>query len=816
MNLNSDYDTKLGTKKVLLVLRSPFFLKNFDEIILGLNGKGIVVDILFSSRKFTLQEAALINRIRDKGYKGRFLFHPVLNNNSAMRTLSLLTIIDALRFFNVRYDDTPKLRARGLAKLNEFNINLRFLLKFSKIRNSEKFYLNLAKLSQSIYLIKCPVQIRNIVEKYDAVLISPNTPIGSEQVFYGSAAIQLKKPFFYLLYSWDNLTNKGFIKPFPTHALVWNNLQVDEIHKFHPSPKNYSGEIKALGSPGYDKWVLARDKYVNPIQMLTTEFITILWLSSSGFISKRNQDLENCSKLAILLRNLKVKFTIQVRVHPQNANVWKKLDSHDWPEIQILSHEGEILLGFEQEQLFINQVFEADFVIGINTSAMLEAILLGRKVYALKDASTSDYQDGTIHFRQLHLLPHEIFEYLTIEEISQRIGNKLYSKMKMPQNIMQKVDQIFLNIDFQNSLSSSQTWVDYISSNIEKLIYYKEKRIYKILLQSMLWLAPKSKNKISKKYRPPTRPTVNTERKELTKQLKSIHSENTWDANENPTVYNVFHEYLEIAKKNRRKSINFFGDSIFYRISNYDDNQDNLMELIQGKCTNAGFFVGSAHDIRLHRRVAEIEQSNISFDANIFEINLRSFSPCWYSNPNFAFSREIAHYNKIIGADPNVILSENCNQYENTLYHYLGQELKYREILKVIGDKKKQGDDLWLEREKLIMHWHYMYVLDSKHDLLAEYVRLSKIPLKTKICFVAPINFQYGEVLLGKAFSDNLRRNIEFLKDFCEHQNLRFLDFSRKLNSTFFIHEKEKTEHLNYLGRKRLVELLFGALRDDV
>lgn len=807
-------------KRCLFILRSPFFLKNFDDVLLDLQSKGIDVDILFSSRKFSEQESLLINSLREKGYEKEIRFHPIIGSRWFNKMLNLMSILESIRYLNSKYDSAPMLRNRGLRKLSEFGLNFGLLLKSKRLRNSDFLVSKLAKFCQNFYLLKTPHFILETVASYDTIVVSPLTPIGSEQVFYGSAALQLDKSFVYALYSWDNLTNKGFIKPLPNQILIWNKWHLDELNRFQNINQDNCTDIRIVGSPGYEKWIKARQtkgRYKKRVSRLRIE---ILWLASSGFISKKNQDLEECLKLVSLLRDLKVFFAIKVRVHPQHAALWKSLDTNSWPEIELIEANGEIPLGLEAETLFVEQVYNSDFIIGINTSAMVEALILGKKVIAVKSRATFNYQLGTIHFRQLLELPDVAFKYLAPEEIALQIASftKLSFENEIPTDALQLVDKLFLNKE--DDSSSTRLWTNSILStfNMKKKVANRSVSLG-LLLNFLVLISPSkvrrkqklfifgcrnSNKKKNNKHEIENLSLVN----EQNEAAKSPHSENTWDDDGNPTIFNIFRNGLTQRNENKQIFTNFFGDSVFYRTSKFDNDSRSLMQLTQENFGNVNFFVGSSHDIRLHRRVAQILEQQINQDINMVEVNLRSFSPSWYLNPSYSFVKEISRYDNLLGKQLIDLNGNSTKEFLNLKYGYNQEAISVGDIVREISNKRKLTDPLWLEREKLIMWWHYLIPIENDHPLLAEFRQLAELSFVNLNFFIAPINFQYGKLLFGDLFDERVAKNIDTLKNFFQSINLNVHDLSKEISSTDFISETEKTEHLNFTGRLELQHAL--------
>jgi hypothetical protein len=85
-----------------------------------------------------------------------------------------------------------------------------------------------------------------------------------------------------------------------------------------------------------------------------------------------------------------------VRPHPRQWRIWD-----EWPT----AHEEGVSLserpGLQGDQNLFDQLFHADAVVGLNTSAELEASILGKPVFTFEAGADAPGQQGTTHFSYL-------------------------------------------------------------------------------------------------------------------------------------------------------------------------------------------------------------------------------------------------------------------------------------------------------------------------------------------------------------------------------------------------------------------------------
>jgi len=89
-----------------------------------------------------------------------------------------------------------------------------------------------------------------------------------------------------------------------------------------------------------------------------------------------------------------------VRPHPLAATGFRDLRIDD-PQVAIWPGHGEFPLAGEARQNYFDSIFHSTAVVGINTSAQIEAAIVGRPVFTILDPEYADTQAGTLHFRYL-------------------------------------------------------------------------------------------------------------------------------------------------------------------------------------------------------------------------------------------------------------------------------------------------------------------------------------------------------------------------------------------------------------------------------
>jgi hypothetical protein len=254
-----------------------------------------------------------------------------------------------------------------------------------------------------------PQDFRDLVSEVepDAVVVSPLLERGTPQINYLRAARELGVPTGLCVASWDNLTSKGPILDPVDLVAVWNSAQVEETVELHRVPRE---RIVTTGAPVYDAWFgrtpsTGRREFCERVG-LPPDRPYLLYVCSSGFIAEdeavwiprwfrrlRQSGLPELKDVALL-----------VRPHPQKrlfaaGSSAGRLAS--LPNVVVHPPEGELPVTEDAIAAYYDAIHHSAAVVGINTSAMIEAALAGRGVYTLLARRFSETQEGMPHFGHL-------------------------------------------------------------------------------------------------------------------------------------------------------------------------------------------------------------------------------------------------------------------------------------------------------------------------------------------------------------------------------------------------------------------------------
>jgi hypothetical protein len=205
-------------------------------------------------------------------------------------------------------------------------------------------------------------------------------------------------PVGLIVWSWDNLSSKGLLHEPPDRLFVWNELQAHEAVELQGLDP---ATVEVTGAPRFDRFFTLRPS-AGRTELLAADGLdpgrrTILYLGSSGFVTKSEPDFidEWVRALRASAEPSLSDANVLVRAHPGASDepAWTAWAPEDGSVAAPASRA-------RVQQLF-DQLFVADAVVALNTSAELEAAIVGRPVLTVTIGDRAPGQEGTSHFSYL-------------------------------------------------------------------------------------------------------------------------------------------------------------------------------------------------------------------------------------------------------------------------------------------------------------------------------------------------------------------------------------------------------------------------------
>lgn len=250
----------------------------------------------------------------------------------------------------------------------------------------------------------------------DAIVLSPMVGVGFTQADFVKSARALGIPSGMLVFSWDNLSNKGLIHDVPDRMFVWNETQKSEAVKLHRYPAE---QVVITGAPRFDAFfemrpATTREEFCrlaghDPARPIITYLCSSKFVAASeqAFVRRWIDELRRSSDPAL------AGCSLIVRPHPAGVKDWHAEERAvvRWPGVhkekastsRPFADARTIVMNSPMRNadlVLYDTVYHSAAVVGLNTSAEIEAAIVGRPVFTIIDPAAGG-QEGTLHFHYL-------------------------------------------------------------------------------------------------------------------------------------------------------------------------------------------------------------------------------------------------------------------------------------------------------------------------------------------------------------------------------------------------------------------------------
>src|SRR5262245_15937900 len=392
--------SRAAAMNILLVIKNTANLRTLAPVVRLLAERGHDVRIACRDVKSPESQAQMAELVEGSP-QITVVEHPFIRESGWSDLAGpLRRTIDYLRYLEPVYRDSPKLRARAASEAPPSGRRLGRLV--APVPGGPRA--SRRALQGVERCIEAPPRALAFLrdERPDVLVITPLIGFGTYQADLVRAAKRLGIPVSFPVRSWDNLTNKGLLRDAPDQVLVWNELQKREAVELHGvRPES----VVVTGAPAYDHWFDWRSgrtrEELCAAAGLDPGRPIVLYVGSSEFIAPDEPAFVRRWVDAVRARGGSLADAgLLVRPHPLAAAGFRDLRIDD-PQVAIWPAHGEFPLAGEARQNYFDSIFHSVAVVGINTSAQIEAAIVDRPVYTILDAQYADTQAGTLHFRYL-------------------------------------------------------------------------------------------------------------------------------------------------------------------------------------------------------------------------------------------------------------------------------------------------------------------------------------------------------------------------------------------------------------------------------
>ena len=430
--------------KIVFSLAHVGFVRNYDRTLRHLAAHGHQIHIAVLTARNKLREKSTLDRLMVDCPNVTYGQWP--KTKSSVWTSAALAIRvtqDYIRYLDPRYRSSTELRKRVVSKTPVGGVW--FATIFAGVGSWPRrvcLWL-LSWLDRAMPLnVEALAFLRE--HKPDVFLVTPLIDVASTQVEHVKVAKALGIPAALCVASWDNLTNKGLIREIPHRIFVWNESQRQEAVELHGVKRE---QVVVSGAQIFDHWFDAtetesREVFCNKVG-LNPQRPFILYIGSSRFIAPDEalfmldfiEELQHAADPD--MRDVGV----LVRPHPTNIRHWRAFERPTaktdvrkptttvsvsrpretwrvrnrqplrfenlafWPPLESVPDDGKDSLwdffSVENKLDYFHSIYHSGVVIGVNSSGMVEAGIVGRSVCSPVVPEFSHSQGGTLHFDHL-------------------------------------------------------------------------------------------------------------------------------------------------------------------------------------------------------------------------------------------------------------------------------------------------------------------------------------------------------------------------------------------------------------------------------
>jgi hypothetical protein len=306
-----------------------------------------------------------------------------------------------LRFFSPAYREAPALLARARKRAP-----------VPAVRIAEAFgrpgrYL----LARALNLLEQSTRSAAIYHQYlrehapDIVVLTPMIVLKTAQLDLARAALELGIRNVFAVASWDHLSSKGDLTFQPQRVIVWNDVQKREAVEL----QHLDGDrVIITGSQIFDDWFgkrpsTSREEFCARVGLRPDRPI-VLYVCSSllegstpepPFVVKWARHLRDSGRPSLR------ECSILVRPHHEHGEAWRKVHFRGMENVACWPKAGDFPVDARSKTDYFDSLYHASVTVGLNTSAMIEAGILGRPVHTILLPQFHDSQEGTVHFHYL-------------------------------------------------------------------------------------------------------------------------------------------------------------------------------------------------------------------------------------------------------------------------------------------------------------------------------------------------------------------------------------------------------------------------------
>jgi hypothetical protein len=309
--------------------------------------------------------------------------------------------LDYVRYLDPRYADAPKLRLRNIERTPRI---VRWLTS-----GAGGLLVGHRPIARALKWLERTMPQSSAIEQYlaeqrpDVVLLASLTFSRSLQIEQLKAAKVLGIPVAACIMSWDHLSSKTLLHIPPDLTIVWNDVQKQEAMDMHGLPAE---RVVVTGAQCYDQWferapARSREEFCRAVGLNPSRPFVLYVCSAMSPVPDPVEPVFVKQWIEAMRASANPRLRaagVLVRPHPERVREWEGVSLDGLENVVV---HGRTPIDSDAKADYFDSLYFSDAVVGLCTSAFLEAAIVGRPVLTLLLPAYRIHQDGMAHFRYL-------------------------------------------------------------------------------------------------------------------------------------------------------------------------------------------------------------------------------------------------------------------------------------------------------------------------------------------------------------------------------------------------------------------------------
>ena len=390
--------------RILFSVRNPSYVRHYESVLRALAARGHKIDLTMEERAGKASWPPAVVALAEACPAIRLSLTPTLADDPWWELATRLRQARFyLRFLEPAYHGTPGLLVRARDKAPQLAIRLAESLGLGRL--GRRLLVGMIDvLEQSTHTASAfHAYLRD--RQPDLLVTTPLIILKTTQLDEARAACELGIRNVFAVASWDHLSSKGELTFSPQQVFVWNDVQKREVVDLHHVDPD---RIVVTGAQVFDDWfekrpTTTRDEFCVRVGLRPDRPVLLYVCSAllegsppeAAFVLRWAQHLRESAHLALR------ECGILVRPHFKRGEEWRDIDWRGLDNIVCWPPTGDVPVDARSKGDYFDSLYHASATVGLNTSAMIEAAILGRPVHTVLLPEFRDSQEGTVHFRYL-------------------------------------------------------------------------------------------------------------------------------------------------------------------------------------------------------------------------------------------------------------------------------------------------------------------------------------------------------------------------------------------------------------------------------